>query len=164
MDESEVIEFIGGLAKKLPKFKDGRINYSDSIMAPIVLVFVKYKGKFLLLKRSKKVLHYQGMWNVVSGYMDELKPIRKKALEEIEEELGITEAIINTMTVGDAYTYTDKEIDRTWLVCPVMVGLSKKPSIRLDHENCEYRWISPAEIDEFETPPDLKKTLAKFVE
>lgn len=162
MDENQILKKIQALSNKLPKFKDGRINYTDSVMAPIVLVFVKYRGKFLLVKRSKKVLHYNEMWNAVSGYMDELKPLRKKAIEEIKQELGIKEVDIGAVTVGKSYSYEDKEIDKIWLICPVMVSLSKRPTIKLDYENSEYRWIAPEEITQFNTPPGLKETFAEF--
>ena len=76
--EQKIIETLRELAKKLPKFPDGRIDYSNSDTALVITVFIKNKDKILLLKRSSKVSTYQGKWNTVAGYIDEPKPIREK--------------------------------------------------------------------------------------
>ena len=67
----------------LPKFEDGRIDYTSSKKAPILLCFVKFQEKILLVKRSNKVGNYQGKWNVVAGFIDEPKPLKEKVLEEL---------------------------------------------------------------------------------
>jgi hypothetical protein len=54
-------------SKILPKFPDGRINYTTSQRCPVITCFVMYEGKILLLKRSDKVGTYKGFWNSVSG-------------------------------------------------------------------------------------------------
>lgn len=69
---------MGNFAKILPHFPDGRIDYSHASKAPVVIIFVKHKGKILLLKRSSKVRAYKGKWQVVAGYLDEVKPLREK--------------------------------------------------------------------------------------
>ncbi len=45
-------------SEKLPKFPDGRIDYSGSDKAPVLTCFVKFGDKILLLKRSDKVRTY----------------------------------------------------------------------------------------------------------
>ena len=99
MDEKEekILKIIEEFYKKLPKFKDGRIDYSNSDTAPVVTVFIKYKDKILLLKRSDKVRTYQGKWNTVAGYLDELKSTQEKAIEEIKEELGVEKNDISSI-------------------------------------------------------------------
>lgn len=59
MNEQKMLEIIKEFAKKLPKFPDGRIDYSNSDIAPVITVFVRYKDKILILKRSDKVRAYQ---------------------------------------------------------------------------------------------------------
>ena len=53
--EEKILAIIKEFANKLPKFPDGRIDYSSSDIAPVITVFVKHKDKILLLKRSDKV-------------------------------------------------------------------------------------------------------------
>ena len=89
MNEEKILGIIQKFSKKLPHFPDGRINYSSSRTAPVINVVVKHKDKILLLKRSDKVSTYKGKWQTVAGYLDEVKPIKEKVLEELKEEIGV---------------------------------------------------------------------------
>ena len=157
--EEEIFNTIKEFAKRLPKFSDGRIDYSNSNIAPVITVFIKYKDELLLLKRSNKVRAYQGKWNVVAGYLDELKPVRKKALEEIEEELKIPESNILSIYVGESYEFIDTKIKKTWIICPILVELKNKPKIVLDWEHTEYKWIKLKELKIFDIVSNLDKSL-----
>ena len=75
--------------KNLPRFKDGRVDYTTSNKAPVLIIFIKYKDRILLLKRSGKVSSYKNMWSTVAGFIDEQKPLKQKILEELKEETGI---------------------------------------------------------------------------
>ncbi len=158
-DEQRAMKTIERFADSLPKLPDGRIDYTDSDTAPVVLVFVKCGDRFLLLKRGDKVGVYKGRWNVVGGYLDEPKPVREKALVEVREELGIEEGDITSVRLGKSYVTLDKQIGRMWIVYPVLVELNSEPEIRLDWEHTEYRWIKPEELGDFDTVPDLGKGL-----
>jgi len=157
--EEKTLATIKEFADKLPKFPDGRIDYSDSYIAPITTVFVKYQDKILLLKRSDKVRVYQGKWNSVAGYLDELKTLREKALEEVQEELGIDKNNILSFYAGKPYKFTDAEVDKTWIVHPVLLELKNKPDIKLDWEHTEYKWIKPEELREFDIVSKLDESL-----
>ena len=162
--EQEVHQLIQDFSKKLPHFSDGRIDYSQSDIAPVLTVFVTYKEKFLLLKRSTNVCTYQKKWNTVAGYLDNPnQTLFKKILEELNEELGITKDHISSYSFGQKYTFTDKTNNKTWIVHPTLVTLSKKPQIILNNEHTEYTWISADEINEFDTVPNLKKSMKRAV-
>ena len=158
-EEQKILKTIEEFANKLPKFPDGRIDYSKSDTAPVITVFIKYGDKILLLKRSDKVRTYQRKWNAVAGYLDELRPIREKILEEVKEELGISEDNISQIRIGKPYQFTDTKANKTWIVHPVLTELKNKPEIKLDWEHTEYKWIKPEELKEFETVPNLDKSL-----
>lgn len=162
MNEQKILEVIKQFAERLPKFPDGRIDYSNSNVAPVVTVFVKYKEKILLLKRSDKVRVYQGKWNTVAGYLDELRPIREKVLEEIKEELEIEKDNVLSIIFGEPYQFTDKEVNKTWIVCPVLVELKEKPNIKLNWEHTDYKWIKQDELRNFDIVPKLDESLSKL--
>lgn len=147
--------------EKLPKFPDGRINYSGSDKAPVLTCFVKYKDKILLLKRSDKVRTYQGLWNTVAGYLDEFKSLEEKAREELQEELGITADMIKKIKLGEPYEFSDKKINKTWIIFPVLVELNKEPIIKLDWEHTEYKWINLVDLKKFDIVPNLDETLIR---
>ena len=149
------------LSKKLPKFSDGRIDYSASDKAPVLTCFVKYQDKILLLKRSDKVRAYQGLWNTVAGYLDEIKPIKNKVYEELNEELGISKENILKTKLGNPYEFHDKDIQKTWIIFPVLVELKNRPAIKLDWEHTDYKWIKSERINEYNIVPNLDITLEK---
>ncbi|NIQ06051.1 MAG: NUDIX domain-containing protein, partial [Candidatus Korarchaeota archaeon] len=99
----------------------------------------KYRSKILLLKRSHKVRTYRGKWFPVAGYLEELKPIRKKALEEVQEETGISGNNISSIHIGRPYEFKDPKLGVTWIDHPVLLELKNKPDIELDWEHTEYR-------------------------
>ncbi len=101
------------------------------------------------------------MWNTVAGYLDEFKPLEEKVCEELQEELGITADLIKQIKLGEPYEFNDKNINRTWIIFPVLVELSKEPIIKLNWEHTEYKWIDPADLKKFDIVPNLEETLAR---
>ncbi|EKE16422.1 MAG: NUDIX hydrolase [uncultured bacterium] len=156
-----MLDIIKQFSKKLPKFSDGRIDYSNSDIAPVVTVLVKVDDEFLLLKRSDKVRAYQGKWNTIAGYLDEIKSVQDKALEEISEELGIVKDLVKNIKVAKYYEFNDEAIGKTWIINPVLVELKKKPKIKLDWEHTEYRWLKKENIKDFDIVSNLDDTLER---
>lgn len=147
--------------RHLPRFPDGRIDFSQSEKAPVVTCFVRWQHRILLLKRSAAVRTYQGKWGTVAGYIDEPRPVGEKALQELHEELGITSDQVSAVRVGSPYQFFDSEARKTWVVHPVMVELKEKAGLRLDREHTEYAWIRPQEIADYETVPMLDESLRR---
>ena len=162
-EDEKVQATIETFAKTLPTFPDGRINYSDANTAPVITVFIQYNDEILLLKRSNKVSTYQEKWNTVAGYLDEIKPLREKILEELSEEIGISEDNILSHRIGESYTFTDSTIGKTWIVYPALIKLKTKPPIHLDWEHTECRWIKPKELGDFDHVPKLDQSLGKIM-
>ncbi|MCH7568695.1 MAG: NUDIX domain-containing protein [Nanoarchaeota archaeon] len=146
MEVKEILREFEGL----PKFEDGRIDYHNSKRAPVLICFVKFNDEILILKRSENVMVYKGKWNGVGGFLDEDKSVEEKVLEELKEELDIDKEVVKEIKVRDSYELFDEEIDRTWIIFPVLAELSEKPEIKLDREHTEYKWIRPSEIEEFD--------------
>lgn len=151
----EVKEFY----RKLPKFADGRIDYHTSDTAPVATVFVEYAGRVLLMKRSNKVRTYRRKWNTVAGYLDTLEPLQDKIYEELREEIGLEPEDVESIKVGETYTFKDKEIGLTWITYPVLVTLKRKPEIKLQEEHTQYRWIKPEELKTYEIVPKIDLAL-----
>lgn len=163
MNKKNIIKIIEELSKKLPKFSDGRINYSNSKKAPVITVVVKYKDKILLLKRSDNVSTYKGKWQVVAGYLDEIKPLKEKVLEELREEIKVEENIIDKIKIGDYFEFEDLDIGKTWIVNPVLVELKEKPEIKLDREHTDFKWIKPEETKNYDIVPNLDESLRRIL-
>lgn len=161
--EKEFIEIIKKHSRQLPHFPDGRINYTNSKTAPVVNVFVFWQDKLLLLHRSDKVSAYKGKWDVVGGYLDEIKSPLEQAKEELREELRIDESILGQIKLVDLRERYDKEIDTTWIIALVLVKLNKQPEIKLDWEHTGYKWIDPEDLDQYDHIPGMEVGLAKVL-
>lgn len=144
--------------KSLPHFKDGRIDYSYAREAAVLNVFVLYEGKVLLLKRSGRVRAYPHKWNSIGGYLDRVEPLWQSVVNELEEELGLDNALIETIHAGTPFSLYDEALDITWHIHPVRVTLLQEPEITLDWEHTDYRWIDPKEIEKYDTLPGLAHT------
>lgn len=163
MNEKNILSLLKKFSNELPKFEDGSIDYSNSNEAPVITVFVKYQDKILLLKRSDKVRTYRRKWNTVAGYLDEVKPIKEKVLEELREETKISEKDILNIKYGDPYKLKDKKIKKTWIVHPVLVALKNKVEIKIDWEHTEYRWIKIEELKDYDFVASLDETLRRVL-
>jgi 8-oxo-dGTP diphosphatase len=159
--QQKILNIIKEFSEKLPKFSDGRIDYSNSDIAPVIIVFIKCKNEILLLKRSGKVRTYQGKWNTVAGYLDEIKPIQKKAMEEIQEETKINKENILSIQTRELYRFNDTKINKTWIIVPALAELKNKPEIKLDWEHLEYKWINPKELKNFDIVSNLEESFKK---
>lgn len=158
-----IAEIVREFSEKLPKFTDSRIDYSTSDSAPVILVFVMVGKELLLLRRSEKVFAYQGKWSVNAGFLDDLKTLREKVMEELIDELGIEreklEELITKITIHEYYEFKDEKTGKTWIKNPILVGLKEKPAITLNWEHNDYRWIRESELSEFDTVVDLENAL-----
>ncbi|MFP4116708.1 MAG: NUDIX domain-containing protein [Candidatus Aenigmatarchaeota archaeon] len=163
MDEKDVLETVKQFEKKLPKFEDGRIDYHGSDTAPVLTVFVKRGDRILLMKRSDEVRTYKGRWNTVAGYLDEVRPLREKVLEELGEEVSITEENISSIRFGEPLRFTDADIDKTWISHPVLVTVKEGTEVKTDWEHTEYRWIKPEELQDYDTVPKLEEGLERVL-
>jgi 8-oxo-dGTP pyrophosphatase MutT (NUDIX family) len=144
--------------RKLPHFPDGRIDYSPSRRAAVLTCFVTYQGRLLLLKRSDKVSTYQGQWDAVAGYIDENIPLEVKALKELREEIGIRKEDVLSFHAGKPYSFTDKEIDKTWIIFPCRAELKQLFDPKLDWEHTTYLWIAPEDLSEYPLIPHLEES------
>lgn len=145
----------------LPRFPDGRIDYSHADKAPVLTCFVTYQDKILLLKRSAKVRTYQSKWCAVAGYLDEAKPLEEKALQELKEELGIQPAWVERLVMGEPYEFQDEQHKKTWRVHPMLAVMKAPIALEIDWEHTDFKWIDPARLSEFDTVPMLAESLKR---
>jgi len=149
--------------ENLPKTSEGRIDYHQSNRALVMNCFVKYKDKILILKRSNQVLNYKRQWNAIGGFIDEDKSIEEKVLEELKEEVCINKDNISEIKVKDSWELHDPEVNKTWIIFPVLVELKEKPEIKLDWEHTEYKWIKPEEISSYDIIYKLEENLKRVL-
>ena len=129
----------------------------------IVTSFIKNDGKLLILKRSNKVKTMKGLWAGVSGIIENDEEPLKRAKIEIFEEAGITEEKIKLIKAVEEMKVNSPQYENhEWEIFPFLFE-TKNPTIKLNWENSEFKWINVDELENYETVPNLQKVLLSLL-
>ena len=129
----------------------------------IVTSFIKNDGKLLILKRSNKVKTMKGLWAGVSGIIENDEEPLKRAKIEIFEEAGITEEKIKLIKAVEEMKVNSPQYENhEWEIFPFLFE-TKNPTITLNWENSEFKWINVDELEKYETVPNLQKVLLSLL-
>ena len=127
----------------------------------VVTCFLESSGEILILRRSEQVGSYQGRWAGVSGYIE--KTPAEQALIEIEEETSLCGEDIRLIKRGKPLQIKDEKLGVKWVVHPYLFQIKDRSKIKIDWEHKEVRWIKPKDLDNYQTVPLLKETLARVL-
>jgi 8-oxo-dGTP pyrophosphatase MutT (NUDIX family) len=129
----------------------------------IVTSFIKDNEKLLILKRSNKVKTMKGLWAGVSGIIENDEEPLKRAKIEIFEEAGITEEKIKLIKAVEEMKVNSPQYENhEWEIFPFLFE-TKNPTIKLNWENSEFKWINIDELENYETVPNLQKVLLSLL-
>jgi len=129
----------------------------------IVTSFIKSNDKFLILKRSNKVKTMKGLWAGISGIIENDEDPLTRAKIEIYEELGITEDKIKFLkSASKMRVQSPQYVNHEWEIFPFLFE-SENPTIKLNWENSEYKWVTIDEIKNYETVPSIEKVLLSLL-
>ncbi len=160
--KDDYFDILSECSEGMPRFADGRIDFSEAKVIPVVNVLVIHDDDILILKRTSKVSTNQNKWDCVGGYLDEEISPEKKALKELKEETGITSTDIQEIVRGGPITISEKSPSRRWIIFPVMVTLKDikdKPEPSLDWEHSKYKWIRKSRIEGFAQSEKIRDLL-----
>jgi len=125
----------------------------------IVTSFIRDNEKLLILKRSDKVKSMKGLWAGISGIIEKNEDPLKRAKIEIFEEVGITEDVITLVRSSEEMRINSPQYENhEWEIFPFLFE-AKNPTIKLNWENSEFKWINVEELKNYETVPSLQKVL-----
>ncbi len=125
----------------------------------IVTSFIRDNDKVLILKRSNKVKSMKGLWAGISGIIENNELPLKRAKIEIFEEAGIIEEDIILIKSAEEIRINSPQYENhEWEIFPFLFE-SKNPTIKLNWENSEFKWINVEELKKYETVPNLQKVL-----
>lgn len=117
----------------------------------VVTCFLRNRAAVLLLRRSKAVGSYVGLWGGVAGYAEDAPD--EQARQEIAEETGLDDCV-TLVRAGDPLSVTDEDLGTKWVVHPYLFDCDSR-AVELNEETTEYEWVSPFEIRRRETVPSL---------
>jgi 8-oxo-dGTP pyrophosphatase MutT (NUDIX family) len=125
----------------------------------IVTSFIRDNDKLLILKRSNKVKSMKGLWAGISGIIENNELPLKRAKIEIFEEAGIIEEDITLIKSAEEMRINSPQYENhEWEIFPFLFE-SKNPTIKLNWENSDFKWIKVEELENYETVPSLQKVL-----
>ena len=125
----------------------------------IVTSFIRDNEKLLILKRSDKVKSMKGLWAGISGIIENNEEPLTRAKIEIFEEVGITEDKITLVKSAEEMKVNSPQYqNHEWEIFPFLFE-AKNPTIKLNWENSDFKWIEIDELKNYETVPSLEKVL-----
>ena len=125
----------------------------------IVTSFIKDNEKLLILKRSDEVKTMKGLWAGISGIIEKNEEPLKRAKIEIFEEVGIKEDEITLVKSSEEMRINSPQYqNHEWEIFPFLFE-AKNPTIKLNWENSDFKWIEIGELKNYETVPSLEKVL-----
>ncbi len=121
----------------------------------VVTAFLALGEQILLLRRGDRVSTYKGRWAGVSGSVEAGSTPIEQAIQEIEEETGLSNADAIPVLAGQPFDFEDETLKRRWIVHPYRFRVSDEARIRLDWEHSEAVWTEPAQLERLPTVPRL---------
>ncbi len=102
---------------------------------------IKVDQKYLLLQRSDKKDFAAGMWECVTGRVDQGEAFDQAVLREVREELGVEAQI--EFIIGTTHFYRGKPDPENELLGVVYAcSISDGEGIRLSGEHTQCRWLN----------------------
>lgn len=139
------------------------MDYTNIKWAPVINCVVRYEDKFLIIKRSDKVSFYSGYWSGVSGFLDDKKSLKQKVLEELKEELNISENEIKEIKLFGIFDQEDFKYKKAWISHSILVEM-KTDAVKLNWESKEHKWLELEDMKKVKSSPGFKEILRKMLQ
>ena len=132
-------------------------------LTKIVTSFIRNNEKLLILKRSDEVKTMKGLWAGISGIIEKNEEPLQRAKIEIFEEVGIADDQITLVkSAKEMRVNSPQYLDHEWEIFPFLFE-SNNPTITLNWENSDFKWITIDELKDYETVPSLQKVLLNLL-
>ncbi|MCU7490013.1 MAG: NUDIX hydrolase [Bacteroidota bacterium] len=117
---------------------------------------VDNKLEFLMLKRSEMEI-FPGLWQMVTGSIDQGEKAFETAFREIKEETGIVpEKLWLVPYINSFYSWRRNHI----CMVPVFAAMAKEGTqVKISHEHSEYQWVSKEKALELLAWPGQKASV-----
>ncbi len=118
------------------------MKIKSSYIESHVIKFINNDIFFLMLKRAEDEM-FAGVWQPVTGTIDENEKAFETARREINEEIGVKiHSLFVIPFVNPFYLYRLDEIN----FVPVFVAqISERDEIKISNEHSDFKWMSPEE-------------------
>lgn len=130
------------------------VNYSTNTVQVHIAAFdeVSNNFKFLALKRADNIAIYPGIWQTITGTIEDNETALKTAVREVFEETGLYAEANKMFTLPYIASFFNTETNSICFV-PVFGIISNTFAIKISQEHSEYKWLNAEEcIDLFPLP------------
>ena len=111
------------------------------------LVWSPQSDRYLLLRRSADKDYAAGVWECVTGRVDQGEGFEDALRREVSEELGVEVEI--ELILGTTHFYRGAPVPENELIGLVcLCSLSSPEGVRISPEHSEARWLSAADAFE----------------
>ena len=122
--------------------------------------------RYLLLRRSPHKDVGAGVWECVTGRVDQGEGFEDALHREVREEVGLPvqiDFIIGTSHFYRGATIPDNELLGVTYCCSIVSAATEPPAIHLSAEHSEYRWLTAEEALVLLSSPDPATRWARTV-
>lgn len=119
------------------------------------------ENKILLLKRTEKADFSGGIWEDITGRMNQGEEPEEALKREVYEEAGIEIEIVKPLTIF--HIYRGEKTPENELVGIIYHCKTRNPNVKISDEHTEYKWLSPQEALTQATHPGVKKDIETFI-
>lgn len=124
----------------------------------ILVIVINDNDEILLLKRASHKKYFPNKWaGVAAGPISKSTDIKKFALSEVRDELGVSGKII----LKDDPIIT-KMNNEYWKIYLYLAKIESK-SIKLNKEHTEFKWVKVDELSDYEIIPGREKNFKKII-
>lgn len=120
----------------------GYVELKNVTEVDIVSAIIAVNGKFLILHRPSSSRSYPDKWSLVSGHVEYGESFEETSRREIMEETQISVSYPD----AECAPFRVREGNTVYNVHTFLYLLPSAEAV-LNHENTEFRWISPEEAD-----------------
>jgi ribose 1,5-bisphosphate isomerase len=113
----------------------------------IVLAVVQCGAQICLLRRSQTVATGQGLWSVVTGYVEPDTDPETQAWTEVTEELGLSPPGVQLVRRLDAVPLTSSRSGKEFLVHPFLFSCDSSARVVLNWEHDDMQWVEPSRLE-----------------
>ena len=132
--------------------QEERVHMGLSVKAMIF-----HAGRLLVLqKNDSEGLHH---WEFPGGGLRRDEDFAMAVCREVMEETGLSIQILAT-----AGTWSYQKKDGQFLNGVIFTAVTDKEDVRLSHEHCDYRWVTPEEFRTCELHGSLRRSLDRMQE
>ncbi len=129
----------------------------------VVTCFLRRDGRVCLFKRSDLVESAAGKWHGISGYLPDGADPLEHALEELQEETGLSREQVALVRAGAPVPLGEPAERPPWLVHPFLFELlSGEPRLNWEHQ--ALAWIDPGDLERYDTVPWLPRVYQAVAE